>query len=70
MFSGMIVRHIIILNFKQFYILGDLLDEQKVLKWLMDSKQKKNDIIEYIDRKMLNVLLDDVDHIVVYFCKL
>lgn len=53
-------------RFPQFYD-GDLMDEQKVLKWLVENKQKKDDVIEYVDKKMLDVLLEDVDHIVVYF---
>ncbi|KFM78691.1 Protein disulfide-isomerase A5, partial [Stegodyphus mimosarum] len=53
-------------RFPQFYE-GDLMDEEKALKWLIENKQKKDDVIEYVDKKMLDVLLDDVDHIVVYF---
>jgi len=53
-------------RFPQFYD-GELMDEEKVLKWLVESKQKKDDTIEFVDRKMLEVLLDDVENIVVYF---
>ncbi|GFQ72443.1 thioredoxin domain-containing protein [Trichonephila clavata] len=53
-------------HFPQFYD-GDLMDEESVLKWLVESKQMKDDVIEYVDKKMLDVLLDDVDHIAVYF---
>lgn len=45
------------------------MDEEKTLKFLVDSKNKKDDVIDFVDKKMLDVLLDDVDHIVVYFCK-
>lgn len=46
------------------------MDEQKALKWLVEKKEERDDVIEYVDKKMLDVLLDDVEHIVVYFCKL
>nr|XP_042913435.1 uncharacterized protein LOC122273431 [Parasteatoda tepidariorum] len=55
-------------RFPQFYE-GDLMDEHKVLNWLVENKEKKEDVIEFVDKKMLDVLLDDVDHICVYFCK-
>ncbi|XP_055930888.1 uncharacterized protein LOC129961093 [Argiope bruennichi] len=53
-------------RFPQFYD-GDLMEEDKVLKWLIENKEKKDDVIEYVDKKMLDLLLDDVEHIAVYF---
>ncbi|XP_054718538.1 uncharacterized protein LOC129227940 [Uloborus diversus] len=53
-------------RFPQFYE-GDLMDEEKALKWLVENKEKKDDMIDFVDKKMIDVLLDDVDHIVIYF---
>ncbi|XP_054164277.1 uncharacterized protein LOC128961959 isoform X2 [Oppia nitens] len=53
-------------RFPQFYE-GNLKDEDTVLKWLIDHKEAKEDIIELVDRHMLEVLLDDIDHITVFF---
>ncbi|XP_067132038.1 uncharacterized protein [Centruroides vittatus] len=53
-------------RFPQFYD-GDLKNEEQVLKWLLDNKHQKDDVIEYVDKKMLDVLIDDVENLVVYF---
>ena len=53
-------------RFPQFYE-GNLKDEDTVLKWLIDQKAAKDDVIELVDRHMLEVLLDDIDYIVVFF---
>lgn len=53
-------------RFPQFFI-GNLKDEESVLKWLLDNKTPKEDVIELVDRKMLEVLLDDVEYIAVFF---
>lgn len=50
-----------------FYEEGSLKDADKVLKWLLKHKESHKDVIELVDRHMLQVLLDDVDHIVVFF---
>ncbi|KAH7644929.1 thioredoxin-like protein 1 [Dermatophagoides farinae] len=50
-----------------FYEEGSLKDADKVLKWLVKHKDSHKDVIELVDRHMLQVLLDDVDHIVVFF---
>ena len=50
-----------------FFDNGSLRDADKVLKWLLDQQESHEDVIEAVDKHMLNVLLDDVDHIVVYF---
>lgn len=50
-----------------FFDDGSLKDAEKVLKWLISQKDTHEDVIEAVDRHMLNVLLDDVDHIVVFF---
>jgi hypothetical protein len=53
-------------RFPQFYE-GNLRDEDTVLKWLLDNKEAKEDVIEMVDRHMLEVLLDDIDYIAVFF---
>ncbi|XP_015789930.1 uncharacterized protein LOC107366806 [Tetranychus urticae] len=53
-------------RFPQFYE-GDLKDEHAVLAWMVDSKGSKEDVIEQVDRKMLEVLIEDVPNIVVFF---
>ncbi|KAJ6215940.1 hypothetical protein RDWZM_010440 [Blomia tropicalis] len=50
-----------------FFENGSLKDADNVLKWLLAQKDTHEDVIEAVDKHMLNVLLDDVDHIVVYF---
>ncbi|CAG2109075.1 unnamed protein product, partial [Medioppia subpectinata] len=58
----MYVRH----RFPQFYE-GSLRDEDAVLQWLIDNKVAKEDVIEPVDRRMLEVLMGDVEHLVVFF---
>ena len=53
-------------RFPQFYA-GNLKDEETVLQWLIDQKDAKEDVIELVDRHMLEVLLDDIDHLTVFF---
>ena len=53
-------------RFPQFYE-GNLKDEDTVLQWLIDQKVAKEDVIELVDRYMLEVLLDDIDYITVFF---
>lgn len=51
------------------HISGNLKDEDSVLAWLLERKEAEADVIELVDRKMLEVLLEDVDHLAVFFCK-
>ncbi|KAG1669120.1 putative protein disulfide-isomerase C1F5.02 [Nymphon striatum] len=55
-------------KFPQIYT-GNLKDEEKVLAWLLERKETDADVIELVDRKMLEVLMEDVDHLVVFFYK-
>ncbi len=49
---------------------GDLLDEEKVLKWLTSNDVfELKDEIEEVNRKMLDKLLNDNDFVAVYFCE-
>ncbi|RWS24346.1 uncharacterized protein B4U80_03687, partial [Leptotrombidium deliense] len=49
------------------YYEGDLKNEDAVLKWLMDNKGQKEDVIELVNKKMLQVLINDVENIAVFF---
>lgn len=50
---------------------GDLLDEERVFKWLTSQDVFEiKDEIEEVNRKMLEKLLDENDFVAVYFCKL
>lgn len=53
-------------RFPQFYD-GDLKDEEAVLEWMLNLKDSKEDVIEMVDRKMLQVLIEDVPNLVVFF---
>lgn len=53
-------------RFPQFYE-GDLKDEEAVLEWMLNLKDSKEDVIEMVDRKMLEVLIEDVPNLVVFF---
>ncbi|XP_074599634.1 hulk isoform X2 [Brevipalpus obovatus] len=46
---------------------GDLKDEETVLKWMINLKGSKEDVIEMVDRKMLHRLIEDIPNIVVFF---
>ncbi|XP_064488753.1 uncharacterized protein LOC135400775 isoform X2 [Ornithodoros turicata] len=53
-------------KFPQFYD-GNLKDEDQVLKWLTELKNKAEDEIEFVDRRTLEMLLDDMDNVAVFF---
>lgn len=45
-------------------------DEEALLEWLIDNKDKgPASIIEEVDGKMLQSLVDTFDFLVVYFCE-
>lgn len=48
---------------------GDLMDEDAVLRWVMSTKEQDVDIIEEVDAKTLEQMLDEQGSVVVYFCK-
>ena len=43
--------------------------EKAILAWVLDLYVSTPDIIENVDRKTLQVLINDVDHLAVFFCK-
>lgn len=49
---------------------GDIEDEDEVLAWLTDENTLEiPDRIEEVNSKMLDKILSENDHVVVYFCK-
>ncbi|CAG0890984.1 unnamed protein product [Cyprideis torosa] len=55
-------------KFPQVYE-GDLTQEEKVLEWLLERKgaTPKNDVIDLVDRKQLQRLIDDYENTAVFF---
>lgn len=53
-------------KFLQFYE-GDLHEEENVLLWLRENKEKEANEIEYVDRKMLEMLLEETEGLAVFF---
>lgn len=48
---------------------GDLMHEEAILAWVLDLYASTPDVIESVDRKTLQVLIKEVDHLAVFFCK-
>lgn len=46
---------------------GDLMEEEKVLKWV--ENQKNSDEIEDITDEMLDLIIEKMPHVAVLFCK-
>ncbi|XP_018318516.1 uncharacterized protein LOC108732303 isoform X2 [Agrilus planipennis] len=46
---------------------GDLMHEEAILEWILDLRDSAPDVIESVDRKTLQVLINDVDHLAVFF---
>ena len=44
--------------------------EEAILAWVLDLYVSAPDVIESVDRKTLQVLINDVEHLAVFFCKL
>lgn len=45
------------------------MDEEAILKWVLELYESKVDVIESVDRKTLQVLIRENDHLAVLFCK-
>lgn len=45
------------------------MQEEAILDWVLDLHSSPPDIIESVDRKTLQVLINDVEHLAVFFCK-
>lgn len=55
-------------KFRTIYT-GDLMNEDAILEWILDLQNSTPDVIESVDRKTLQVLINDVEHLAVFFCK-
>lgn len=56
-------------KFRQFYT-GDMMHEEAILDWVLDLRSSTPDVIESADRKTLQTLINDVEHLAVFFCEL
>ena len=43
--------------------------EEQILEWVLELYESDADVIESVDRKTLQVLINDVEHLAVFFCK-
>lgn len=43
--------------------------EDEILEWVLELHESTADVIESVDRKTLQVLINDVEHLAVFFCK-
>lgn len=55
-------------KFREIYN-GDLMHEDQILEWVLDRFETQPEVIENVDRKTLQVLINDVEHLAVFFCK-
>ncbi|XP_022825603.1 uncharacterized protein LOC111355775 isoform X3 [Spodoptera litura] len=46
---------------------GDLMHEEAILKWVLELHDSQPDVIENVDRKTLKDLINDVEHLAVFF---
>ncbi|KAJ8675217.1 hypothetical protein QAD02_011003, partial [Eretmocerus hayati] len=53
-------------KFRQIYT-GDMMHEEEILKWVLQLRTSTPDVIENVDRKTLQVLINDVEHLAVFF---
>ncbi|KAL3277969.1 hypothetical protein HHI36_013309 [Cryptolaemus montrouzieri] len=55
-------------RFREIYT-GDLMHEEAILEWITELRDSKPDVIESVDRKTLQVLINDVEHLAVLFIR-
>ncbi|XP_061397425.1 uncharacterized protein LOC133333100 isoform X7 [Musca vetustissima] len=53
-------------KFRTIYT-GDLMKEDEILEWVLELHESTADVIESVDRKTLQVLINDVEHLAVFF---
>uniref|UniRef100_A0AAG5DAU9 Thioredoxin domain-containing protein n=1 Tax=Anopheles atroparvus TaxID=41427 RepID=A0AAG5DAU9_ANOAO len=53
-------------KFRTIYT-GDLMKEEEILEWVLQQYNTKPEIIESVDRKTLQVLVNEVEHLAVLF---
>lgn len=56
-------------KFRTIYT-GDLMNEDEILKWVLNLIDSTPDVIENVDRRTLQVLINDIDHLAVFFREL
>ena len=54
-----------------WFLLGDLMDEAAVLEWLIQNRSTgdEDDVIEDVDLKSLETMIQSIEHLAVLFCK-
>ncbi|KAK9884507.1 hypothetical protein WA026_007346 [Henosepilachna vigintioctopunctata] len=55
-------------RFREIYT-GDLMHEEAILDWILELRDSTPDVIESVDRKTLQVLINDVEHLAVLFIR-
>jgi len=62
--------YIVIVNIITYILCltGDLMHEEAILEWVLDLHESEPDFIESVDRKTLQTLINDVEHLAVFFC--
>ncbi|XP_044757511.1 uncharacterized protein LOC123315746 isoform X1 [Coccinella septempunctata] len=55
-------------RFREIYT-GDLMHEEAILEWITELRDSEPDVIESVDRKTLQVLINDVEHLAVLFIR-
>lgn len=55
-------------KFRTIYT-GDLMKEEEILDWVLELYESNPDVIESVDRKTLQVLINEVEHLAVFFCE-
>lgn len=45
------------------------MQEEEILEWVIELSESTPDVIESVDRKTLQMLINDVDHLAVFFRK-
>uniref|UniRef100_A0A903ZH00 Thioredoxin domain-containing protein n=1 Tax=Anopheles quadriannulatus TaxID=34691 RepID=A0A903ZH00_ANOQN len=53
-------------KFRTIYT-GDMMKEEEILEWVLEQYNTKPEIIESVDRKTLQVLVNEVEHLAVLF---
>ncbi|XP_046997403.1 uncharacterized protein LOC124612943 isoform X2 [Schistocerca americana] len=53
-------------RFRQIYT-GDLMHEEAILDWVLELHESTPDVIESVDRKTLQMMINDVEHLAVFF---
>jgi len=46
-----------------------MMHEEQILDWVLDLRTSQPDVIESVDRKTLQLLINDVEHLAVFFCE-